>query len=243
VVRSNDLRSDGETEEAGMTATCHCPVCDTDIEGFAPGGQTKVKLGVKCPSCRSNGRTRFAWLFLQRQTDFFDGRLRSMLHVAPERTLAGRFGQTAGVNYLSADFEADKALAQMDITDIKMPAESFDVIYCSHVLEHVSDDRQALREFFRVLKPSGWALLMVPIRSDETFEDPSITDPAERDRIFGQFDHVRNYGFDIADRIRAAGFDVAVHKPSDMLSDDERLRFGVKPSPSSTIFHAVKPAA
>src|SRR5262249_12426105 len=78
-----------------------------------------------------------------------------------------------------------------------------------HVLEHVPDDRRAMREFYRVLKPGGWAILLVPITVERTFEDPAVVDPAERLRLFGQEDHVRRYGPDYGDRLSEAGFAVS----------------------------------
>jgi SAM-dependent methyltransferase len=95
-----------------------------------------------------------------------------------------------------------RAMVRMDITDIQYPKDTFDVIYCSHVLEHVVDDRKAMREFHRVLRPDGWALLLVPITVEKTFEDPSVTDPEERLSVFGQEDHVRCYGPDYVERLR-----------------------------------------
>ena len=101
-------------------------------------------------------------------------------------------------------------MVEMDITDIQYPDDSFDAIYCSHVLEHVPDDAKAMSELYRVLKPGGWAILAVPIRGDTTFEDPTTTEPEERERLFGQSDHVRYYGKDFKDRLEAAGFEVKV---------------------------------
>jgi ubiquinone/menaquinone biosynthesis C-methylase UbiE len=118
-------------------------------------------------------------------------------------------------------------MERMDITDIHHPDNSFDVIYCSHVLEHVSDDRKAMGEFCRVLRPSGWAMLNVPINAAQTFEDPSITDPAERERVFGQYDHVRNYGPDYKQRLEEAGFSVLMSSPADLLSPSEMERQGL----------------
>jgi SAM-dependent methyltransferase len=118
-------------------------------------------------------------------------------------------------------------MERMDITDIQYPDESFDVIYCSHILEHVPDDRRAIREFHRVLRQDGWAMLLVPITADRTMEDPSVTDPAERLRLYGQADHVRRYGPDYADRLREAGFDVAITQGSDLLQKDDAVRMGL----------------
>jgi SAM-dependent methyltransferase len=108
-----------------------------------------------------------------------------------------------------------------------MPHETFDVIFCSHVLEHVSDDRRAMREFRRVLRYDGWAILLVPAVAEKTFEDPSVVDPAERLRRFGQEDHVRCYGPDYVDRLREAGFDVEEINVRDMFSDAEAIRMGL----------------
>lgn len=112
-------------------------------------------------------------------------------------------------------------MVKMDITNIQYPAEYFDVILCSHVLEHVPDDRKAMREFWRTLKPTGWAILLVPIMAEVTFEDPTIVDPQERLIAFGQEDHVRKYGRDYIDRLREAGFKVTVTTVADIAPDQE----------------------
>jgi SAM-dependent methyltransferase len=118
-------------------------------------------------------------------------------------------------------------MVRMDITDIRFPDASFDVVYCSHVLEHVDDDRAAMRELRRVLRPDGWAILLVPITAAVTYEDPTIVEPAARVAAFGQEDHVRRYGPDYVDRLREAGFDVAVHRVADLVTPDEARRLGL----------------
>jgi SAM-dependent methyltransferase len=128
------------------------------------------------------------------------------------------------------------AMVRLDITEIDFPDESFDVVYCSHVLEHVPDDRKALAEIRRVLKPDGWAILLVPIDAAETIEDPSITDPGERLRLFGQGDHVRRYGPDYVERLHQAGFDVAVTSPPQLATPVEIASMGLTPA-SGEIFH------
>jgi ubiquinone/menaquinone biosynthesis C-methylase UbiE len=127
----------------------------------------------------------------------------------------------------------------MDITDIQYEDQSFDVIYCSHVLEHVQNDKKALRELFRVLKNDGWAILLVPITSETTVEDPSIVDPIERLRAFGQEDHVRKYGRDYVDRLREAGFTVEITKVDDLVCADEVVRMGLTPA-SGEVYHCTK---
>ena len=146
------------------------------------------------------------YLYLRRRTDFFGRQRKRLLHVAPERQMSHLFRQERSVDYLSADLSSALAMEKMDITDIQYPSNSFDVIYCSHVLEHIPNDRQAMRELCRVLRPDGWAILQVPILVESTLEDPTVTSPEERERLYGQHDHVRAYGLDYKDRLVEAGF-------------------------------------
>lgn len=176
------------------------------------------------------------WLYFARRTNLFDGRPKRVLHVAPERCFEGPLRQRLGAGYLTADLLDPGAMEQMDITNIRHPDESFDVIYCSHVLEHVPDDRQAMRELRRVLKQDGWAVLLVPITAERTIEDPTVTDPRERERAFGQHDHVRRYGPDYADRLREAGFDVLATEVPDLLERRDLIRMGLARS-GAPIYH------
>ncbi|MEO8348179.1 MAG: class I SAM-dependent methyltransferase, partial [Acidobacteriota bacterium] len=116
-----------------------------------------------------------------------------MLHFTPERLFEKRLKRQKNIEYVSADLSRPRAMVHADITAIPFPKNSFDVILCSHVLAHVADDRKAVRELFRVLNSGGWAVLLVPVdsRRDETFEDPAVVAPADRERLFGQADHVR----------------------------------------------------
>src|SRR3984893_7566389 len=150
-----------------------------------------------------------------------------MLHVAPETCCEGWFRQRRRKSYITGDFLVPGAMVKMYITDIKYPDQSFDVIYCSHVLEHVQDDRRAMKEFHRVLKGNGWAILLVPVSAEEeTFEDPTIIEPSERLKAFGQEDHVRRYGRDYVDRLRGAGFKVEVTTVDDFIDKDDAIRMG-----------------
>jgi len=117
------------------------------------------------------------------------------------------------VTYLSADINPKNAMVKEDITQTSFNDDAFDIIFCSHVLEHIEDDRKAMKELFRILKPGGFAILQVPIKdTKETFEDFSVTDPKERENLFGQHDHVRLYGRDYKDRLQKAGFHATVDK-------------------------------
>jgi predicted SAM-dependent methyltransferase len=151
-----------------------------------------------------------------------------MLYVAPMRELETKFKWIRGLDCLTADLNDPKAMVKMDITNIQYPDNSFDIIICSHVLEHVSEDRKAISELRRVLKSDGWLTLMVPITVEKTFEDPSVTDSAERERLFGQHDHVRKYGPDIHKRLEECGFVTKVYHLCDLFNDKEILRLGLK---------------
>lgn len=134
-----------------------------------------------------------------------------MLHIAPEICYIDRFEALKNLDYITADIESPLAKLKMDIHDIPLDDESVDVIFCNHVLEHVDDDKQALSEIKRVLRPGGWAILQVPFfypLPKITYEDKSITEPSEREKAFGQDDHVRMYGEDYGDRLASVGLKV-----------------------------------
>src|SRR5262245_6184809 len=184
----------------------YCSVCDSRSRFFLSHGPlSRRRKDIVCPICLSRRRHRLAWIYLNSYTNLTDGSPKKLLHFAPETEFTKRFRKIRGIDYLSADLVSPHAIVKMDITDIDRPDSSFDVIYCSHVLEHVPDDRKAISEMFRVLKPGGWALIQVPMSKKGTIEDPSITDAGERERLFGQSNHVRRYGLDIKDRLAAAG--------------------------------------
>lgn len=203
-----------------------CPLCGTEAERFLPFGIKTVRPDCRCPGCGSLERHRLVWLFFALRTDLFTRPVR-MLHFAPEQALEVRLGALPNVDYLTADLDPTQAMVQMDITAIDRPDDSFDVLFASHVLEHVPDDVGAMRELLRVLRPDGWAILEVPMHGTNTVEDPSITDADERTRRFGQHDHVRMYGRDgeYERRLRRAGFHVEVIPLADQLGPAATRRF------------------
>jgi len=192
----------------GRRVACNC--CGGRFWRFQSWTDASGESRQMCPRCGSLGRHRTDWLFLTKHPELLAGPKR-LLHVAPEDCLERCLRRIPTISYLSADYDARTAMERMDITDIRYPDGSFDAIICNHVLEHVTDDMRALRELFRVLRHQGWALLQAPIDETraKTFEDPSVTDPRERERIFGQYDHVRIYGRDYAERLSEVGFSVA----------------------------------
>ena len=205
----------------------HCPVCERDSHSFKPYGH-KRRAEVRCPFCGSFERHRLTWLFFRRRTNLFEPPRKRMLHVAPEPFFAERLARTKEIDYLSGDLHNPRAMVSLDVTDLPFADDTFDVVYCSHVLEHVPDDRAALRELRRVLRPTGWAAIQVPITVATTREDPSVIDPLERERLFGQADHVRRYGSDFRDRLAEAGFQVEPVKATEIASREEIERMALR---------------
>jgi len=221
-------------------ASRYCCVCDSHASEFLPYG-VNPRQDAACPYCNALERHRLVMTFFRNKTNLFDGRAKQVLHVAPERAIKKHIARAAGRGYLSADLMAKDVMEKMDITDIRHDDAHFDAIYCSHVLEHVPDDRLAMREFFRVLKQDGWAVLNVPVTVDVTVEDPSVTDPDERLRLFGQKDHVRCYGPDYRDRLEEEGFRVEVYSAADFLSPEEIEKQGLMNGHTGDIYFCTKP--
>ncbi len=183
-----------------------CPCCRGKFRKFFPAGIAR-RPNARCPRCGSLERHRLIWLYLQRQTDFFTLPYK-VLDVAPEEFLQRKLKSLSNINYLSIDLESGLAMQKMDVTKLDLPDNSYDVIFCNHVFEHIPDDRAAMRELARVLKPTGWAILQTPVdlKREQTDEDPNISDPQERLRRFGQTDHIRIYGRDFFSRLETSGW-------------------------------------
>lgn len=208
-----------------------CPLCGKGFRKLLPYGYVTVRENALCPHCLSLERHRLLWLWLARETDLMEGKKR-LLHIAPEvclmRHLKPCYRGNEG-NYLTADLESPLSDLHFDIQQIPLEENSFDVVICNHLMEHVADDRLAMRELHRILRPGGWGVLLSPVELERetTFEDDSITDPEERTRIFGQYDHRRIYGNDFAKRLQEAGFAVEDLDYAASLSDEERTRFAL----------------
>lgn len=205
-----------------------CPVCSRRLVGFVHGGKL-------CPFCTSFPRHRMFWPLMQRWLAGACETVRVM-HVAPDKCLRQPLLSHPNVQYLGIDrftpghyYPPDTRPGDIECLD--QPTDAFDLVICSHVLEHVNDDAAALRELFRVTAPGGVALLCFPFRPGAvTHEDPTITDPNERARQFGQWDHVRFYGEDAADRMRAAGFEVTKLQAREVFDELSVERFALEPS-------------
>lgn len=192
-----------------------CPLCGCQRRKFLPYGYVTSRENALCPNCLSLERHRLLWLWLVRESDIGRGAmaLPKMLHIAPEVALMRKFKKmyaSTPDRYVTADLESPLADMHFDVQQIPLEAESFDAIICNHIMEHVEDDGKALRELYRIMRRGGWGVILSPVEleREKTFEDDTITDPAERTRIFGQYDHRRIYGRDYAARLREAGFEV-----------------------------------
>ena len=205
-----------------------CPCCGWRLRTFTRGGfSLKQRHSGYCPRCNAKARHRRVWLYLRDRTNLFTDQLR-LFEVSPKYSMSRRLMRMKNLHYLGADLEHRPNIAlRMDLTAVPIRSSSVDAVICMHVLEHVHDDRTAMAELHRILKPGGWALISVPIRVDRaTYEDASIVTPAAREAAFGETTHVRFYGFDVSDRLAAAGFDVQVDLASD-INEATKRRYGL----------------
>ena len=202
-----------------------CPMCGVRRRRFLPYGYVNSREDALCPRCLSLERHRLIWLWLERHSNLFSSHPR-LLHIAPEVSLMRHFKRHyKGLDsYITADLESPLADMHFDVQHIPLDSRSIDVVICNHLLEHVADDRCALRELYRIMRPGGWGIMLVPEDRSRatTFEDDTITDPEERTRLFGQYDHRRIYGRDYDLRLEEAGFSVERISVGSVLTDQER---------------------
>jgi SAM-dependent methyltransferase len=219
----------------GSGATC--VLCGNGVRAFVSHGgdaevldRRKVVGGMRrendrCPVCHGCDRTRMMMLWLEQAG--LDGGGARILHIAPDLGLYLWLRRQDGVEYVGSDIDAARYrhienMHTADLTRMPFPDDDFDLVICSHVLEHVPDDAAAMREILRILRPGGRALLLTPYAQDGkgTDEDPTVEDPSERNRRFGQWDHVRIYDReDFLARMRRAGFETSVFAPFESCSE------------------------
>jgi SAM-dependent methyltransferase len=220
-----------------------CPFCGGHFRRFRPAGfdypvlQEKRVVGASyhlddvCPRCMSNARERLVYLYLRTRNALFTDPLR-VLHVAPEPNISRLLSAQPNLKYVTADLFEPKVMTRFDLMNLPFANNTFDAVICNHVLEHVSNDRTAMAEIHRVLKPGGWALLQVPIALalDKTFEDPTAKTDADRIRVFGQNDHVRLYcAADYVARLEETGFRVSASNYASELPEDSRIKYALIP--------------
>ncbi|WP_372919935.1 class I SAM-dependent methyltransferase [Salegentibacter sp.] len=198
------------------------PIDGSSFKKFLPYGYVKQRENVLSPSTLSLERHRLLWLYLKNETDFFNRNLK-VLHFAPEQAFYKRFRNLNNLDYTTTDLNSPLADVKADICNLPFLDNEFDFILCNHVLEHIPDDTKAMQEIYRILKPGGTAILQIPqdLDREKTFEDDSITDKTEREKIFGQYDHVRIYGRDYFDKLSSIGFKVKEVDYTRELSSEE----------------------
>ena len=204
------------------------PVDGKSFKKFLPYGYGKQRDNVLAPGTLSLERHRLLWIYLQNETDFFTAP-KKVLHFAPEQAFYKRFRNQKNLDYTTTDLLSPLADVKADICNLPFEDNMYDVILCNHVLEHIPDDKKAMQELYRVLKPGGMAILQVPqeLHRATTFTDDTITDAKERAAIFGQYDHVRVYGRDYFDTLRSVGFRVEEADYTKTLSPEEVQRFAL----------------
>lgn len=204
-----------------------CPVCGRSFRRLLNVG-SKAEPRHQCPGCGCYDRHRLLALHLAGGgTDLSPGR--RVLHFAPEPNVSRLFATRPGLVYVTGDLGSREADVQLDITRLPLRSASIDLVLCSHVLEHVPNDDQAMAELLRVLATEGVALLQVPIKeAGRTVEIDELTSETERRRMAGAHGHVRSYGPDFGERLRSQGFDVGVVTPASLGGDLVVERYGIE---------------
>lgn len=189
----------------------HCPVCERSFSKFLSyGSDVAHRENVLCPYDLTLERHRLLWLYLKNHSHFFSTDSLSVLHIAPEQCFIDRFKKQKNLSYLTADLVSPIADMHFDLHNIPLESERFNVVFCNHVMEHVENPIQCMKELHRVMKIGAWAIMQVPqdLTRETTLEDPTINTPALRELHYWQKDHVRLFGKDYPDYLRKAGFEV-----------------------------------
>jgi len=187
------------------------PIDGKSFSSFLPYGYGKQRNNVLSPSTLSLERHRLLWLYLKEKTNFFTATdNKKVLHFAPEQAFYKRLRNQKNIEYTTTDLFSPLADVKADICNLPFEDNTYDLILCNHVLEHIPDDTKAMQELYRVLKPGGMGVFQIPqdLKRAITFSDDTITNQKERAKIFGQYDHVRIYGRDYFDKLRSIGFTV-----------------------------------
>jgi SAM-dependent methyltransferase len=206
------------------------PIDGKSFRNFLPYGYGQQRNNVLSPSTLSLERHRLLWLYLKNETDFFSAP-KKVLHFAPEQAFYKLFRNQKNLDYTTTDLFSPLADVKADICNLPFENDTYDIILCNHVLEHIPDDTKAMQELYRVLKPGGMGIFQIPqdLKRAETFSDDTITDQKERAQIFGQYDHVRIYGRDYFDKLRSIGFTVIEEDYTKKLSPEMVTQYCLAP--------------
>ena len=204
------------------------PIDGSSFRKFLPYGYNNVRENALSPSTFSLERHRLLWLYLKNETFFFTKNLK-VLHFAPEAAYYKKFKKLQNITYHTTDINSPLATIKADICDLPIKDDTYDFILCNHVLEHIIDDRKAMKELYRVLKKGGVGIFQVPLETtrEKTYEDFSIVKPNERNKAFGQYDHVRVYGMDFFDRLCEVGFKVEKCNYAVKLKKEEIIKYSL----------------
>ncbi|WP_432672865.1 class I SAM-dependent methyltransferase [Flavobacterium sp. SM2513] len=206
------------------------PIDEKSFKSFLPYGYGTQRNNVLSPSTLSLERHRLLWLYLKNETDFFTAP-KKVLHFAPEQAFYKRFRSQKNLDYTTTDLLSPLADVKADICNLPFKDNTYDIILCNHVLEHIPDDTKAMQELYRVLKPGGMGIFQIPqdLNRATTFADDTIVNQKERAKIFGQYDHVRIYGRDYFDKLRSIGFTVIEEDYTTNLSPELVTKYCLAP--------------
>tara|TARA_B000000565_G_scaffold229680_1_gene187574 strand:+ start:428 stop:1213 length:786 start_codon:yes stop_codon:yes gene_type:complete len=202
------------------------PIDGSSYRTFLPYGYNRLRKNALCPGTLSLERHRLLWLYLKKKTKLLEKNI-SVLHVAPEIIFIKKFKKITNWNYVSIDLKSPLADIKANVYNLPFEENYFDLILCNHVLEHIEDDYKALNELHRVIKNKGTLIVQVPLDKNlkKTFENKEIMNPKERNKYYGQYDHVRVYGLDFYTRLAKSGF---TPKKIDILkemSNEEKIKY------------------
>jgi len=205
----------------------YCPCCGGNFTKFLSYGDVEKRANALCPRCHSLERQRLLWFYLDNRTDFFKEKYR-VLHFAPEPVLEKKFMHMDNIDYMSVDLNPALAMVEADIQQLPFEDETFDIVFCSHVLAMVEDDEKALQEIFRVLRKGGKAFIQERYDVEgPTVEDKTKATDADRKKVYGKTYLRRLYGHDLEQRIAAVGFEVDVTRYLDEFDEEQKQRFGL----------------
>jgi SAM-dependent methyltransferase len=215
-----------------------CPVCG-QTSNFLPVGTPKRDHAL-CGRCGSLERHRLLYIYLKENSNLFTDNL-SVLHFSPNAGLRNILSKQKNLRYITSEYDGPADL-NLDLMDVKLPDSCFDVAICFHVFEHIPDDRKAMKELYRILKPGGWAAVQVPFRNQpDTLENPSYETEDERNKYYGQKDHLRYYGSeDFKERLESVGFIVSVKQPGLEINENLAKKYSINRTEKIFIIH--KPA-
>ena len=204
------------------------PIDGRGYSKFLSYGYGKLRKNALSPGTLSLERHRLLWLYLNNSTNLLNSKLK-VLHIAPEQIFYRKFKKNIYWDYTTFDLKSPLADVKGDITNMSFNNDTFDLIICNHVLEHIIDDNSAMSEIYRVLKKDGIGILQVPIDKslEKTYEDKTLVSKKQRAKHFGQYDHVRIYAMDYKDRLENNGFIVNLLDYTNEIQEDLLSKYGL----------------